>query len=663
MAMRRVGRRSTEKGMVRALRTRKREVSPAPGDPAEDTGEHLRPSIVHGLVADAWPVYVADLSGSLLFANAAYQELLRDATRTSDSGPAGSEGRLLSPGALEQVRHEQGPIELDESIECGLTMRPFRSRHFPIRDDDGNLVAVGGVYRDATREHALAQRAAHIQERFDDITRLVSDWVWEVDQDFKFTYVSARVMEVFGVHPRLLLGSNLFDLGVFTDTNGEVPDRSIRSPFRDKVFRVVGADGRARLCRLSGMPIFEATSGVFIGYRGTGNDITAQVDAEERASRAQLRLAEAIESSSEAFALFDRNNRLVICNGKFREYHPAISDLLVPGAAYEDLIRAGAERGQFADAAGRTEEWVAQELERQRDPQGATEQRLADGRWLKVSDRRTEDGSTVCLRTDITELKQREEALRRAEAISRAARETAELANRAKTEFLANMSHELRTPLNAIIGFSEIIMGEMFGPIGAEQYKEYMKDIHESGTHLYNLINDILDVSKAEAGKLELSEIEIDIADAVARCIRLVKERAERADVGLEVEVPERLPKLYADERKIKQILLNLLSNAIKFTPTGGKVSISAGIEPDGWLRFAITDTGIGIADKDMADVMAPFGQVDSTLARRYEGTGLGLPLTKALVDLHGGELDLQSEINVGTTVIVRLPKDRLRPA
>jgi PAS domain S-box-containing protein len=649
--------------MVRALRTRNRDGPVAPDKPDDDDGGNLRMRIEQALLADAWPAYVADLSGRLLFANAAYQALLRDAAPTPDSGPEGSQAHLLSPDAVGQVRKEQGAIELDETMGSDLSPRRFRSRHFPIHDDAGNIVAVGGIYHDAMREQALAQRAVHIQERFDDITRLVSDWVWEVDQDFNFTYVSARVMEVFGMHPRLLLGSNLFDLGVFTDTSGRVPDQSSRSPFRDKVFRVIGTDGRARLCRLSGMPIFETTTGVFIGYRGTGNDITAQLDAEDRASRAQLRLAEAIESSSEGFALFDRNNRLVICNGKYREYHPTIAELLVPGAAYEDLVRAGAERGQFTDAAGRIEEWIASELERQRDPQGATEQRLCDGRWLKVSDRRTEDGSTVCLRTDITELKQREEALRRAEESSRAARETAELANRAKTEFLANMSHELRTPLNAIIGFSEIIMGEMFGPIGVEQYKEYMKDIHESGSHLYNLINDILDVSKAEAGKLELSESEIDIADAVTRCVRLVGERAERAEVALEVEVPQGLPLLYADERKIKQILLNLLSNAVKFTPTGGKVSIAARIEPDGWFCFAITDTGIGISEQDMADVMAPFGQVDSTLARRYEGTGLGLPLTKALVDLHGGELDLHSELDVGTTVTVRLPKDRLRPA
>ena len=249
------------------------------------------------------------------------------------------------------------------------------------------------------------------------------------------------------------------------------------------------------------------------------------------------------------------------------------------------------------------------------------------------------------MRTDITELKRREEALRRAEGASRAAREVAELANRAKSEFLANMSHELRTPLNAIIGFSEVILKELFGPLKNERYKDYVKDIHESGSHLYGLINDILDVSKAEAGKLELSE------------------RAHRAKVTIEIELPEDLPALSADERKLTQILINLLSNAVKFTPEGGNVWVIAGIEGNGAFRLSVKDTGIGIAPEDIATVMASFGQVDRKLSRRYEGTGLGLPLTKSLVALHDGTLDIESEVDVGTTVIVRMPGRRVQTA
>jgi PAS domain S-box-containing protein len=633
--------------------------SPARGSLYPSVRERLLARIEQELLAAAPPIYAADLTGNLLFANAGYQELLQAAKRATGADAAGTP--LVSPRVLDRVRDEHGTIEIDDSFEFDGTTRHFRSRHFPIIDDVGTLAAIGGIYQDVTRENVQHERIANTQERFDDITRLVSDWIWEVDKDFNFTFVSARVIEVFGAHPRLLLGSNLFDLGVFTEDGENSPDHGLRSPFRDKVFRIIGADGLARLCRLSGMPTFDASTGAFTGFRGTGNDITARVEAEERASRAQRQLSEAIDCSSEAFALFDASDRLVVCNSKFHEYHPLIADMMMPGVSYEALIRKGAEQGQFADAVGRAEGWIAQELERRLNPQGSYEQRLSDGRWLKVSDRRTGDGSTVCLRTDITELKRRVDALRRAEEASRTARETAEVANRSKSEFLANISHELRTPLNAIIGFSEVMMAEMFGAVGSPQYKEYVKDIHDSGTHLYNLINDILDVSKAEAGKLELNEGIVDVADAAARCIRLVNERADRAKVTIDANVPDDLPKLYADERKVKQILLNLLSNAVKFTPAGGKVSISAGVDTDGCFRVVVTDTGIGIAEKDIDKVMAPFGQVDSSLSRRYEGTGLGLPLTVSLVELHGGILDLKSEMNAGTKVTVRFPKERVR--
>ena len=225
------------------------------------------------------------------------------------------------------------------------------------------------------------------------------------------------------------------------------------------------------------------------------------------------------------------------------------------------------------------------------------------------------------------------------------------------------MSHELRTPLNAIIGFSEIILKEMFGPLTNERYKDYVKDIYESGSHLYGLINDILDVSKAEAGKLELSESVVEIGGVVARCVRIVAERAQRAKVTIEIELPEDLPALSADERKITQILINLLSNAVKFTPEGGNVWVIAGIEGNGAFRLSVKDTGIGIAPEDIATVMAPFGQVDGKVSRRYEGTGLGLPLTKSLVALHDGTLDIESEVDVGTTVIVRMPGRRVQTA
>ena len=236
----------------------------------------------------------------------------------------------------------------------------------------------------------------------------------------------------------------------------------------------------------------------------------------------------------------------------------------------------------------------------------------------------------------------------------------ARAADRAKSEFLAVMSHELRTPLNAIIGFSEVITNETFGPIGSVRYREYTNDIHESGHHLLGLINDILDLSKIESGTDDLHEDKIEIPEIISAALKMVKQRAEQGGIKLELELPDPLPALRADERRLKQILVNLLSNAVKFTEAGGEVTLSAWYRTDSGYCFQITDTGIGIAPEDIPKALSRFGQIDGDLNRQYEGTGLGLPLTKALVELHGGALDLQSEVGVGTTVTVRFPAERL---
>jgi signal transduction histidine kinase len=239
-------------------------------------------------------------------------------------------------------------------------------------------------------------------------------------------------------------------------------------------------------------------------------------------------------------------------------------------------------------------------------------------------------------------------------------KERAEIASRAKSEFLANMSHELRTPLNAIIGFSEIIKNESFGPIGTPSYKEYANHIHESGSHLLDIINDLLDLSRIEAGRVNLSESAVDVLEAVATCLRVMADRAEEGKVSVVCQLPDDLPLLWADERMLKQILLNMLSNAVKFTPAGGKVTIAARVEPDGMLCLEIADTGIGMADGDIAKAMTPFQQIENPMSRRYPGTGLGLPLTKSLVELHKGRFGIESELGVGTTVTIHFPAERV---
>lgn len=248
----------------------------------------------------------------------------------------------------------------------------------------------------------------------------------------------------------------------------------------------------------------------------------------------------------------------------------------------------------------------------------------------------------------------------RVETELRAAKEEAEVANRAKSEFLAMVSHELRTPLNAVIGFSEMLTNEMFGPIGDNRYKGYASDIHDSGLHLLSLINDILDLSKVEANRFELSEEDLDLPILITEALHLVESKARIGGIRLVPALPVDLPRLYADGRAVKQVILNLLSNAVKFTPPGGRVTISAGVEAQGDFVLTISDTGIGIAREDQEKILKPFTQADSSLARRYEGTGLGLPLTKSLMELHGGRLELISERGHGTTVRARFPSVRI---
>ena len=248
------------------------------------------------------------------------------------------------------------------------------------------------------------------------------------------------------------------------------------------------------------------------------------------------------------------------------------------------------------------------------------------------------------------------DALRRSQETLLAAKDAAEAANRAKSEFLANMSHELRTPLNAIIGFSTIMREGLYGQLN-EKYAEYVGMVCDSGTHLLAIINDILDLAKAESDRIELREEDIDIARVVSLSSTIVREMADKAGVDYDVTLADVLPHVRADSGRLRQILINLLGNAVKFTPSGGRVSLSAQATPDGGLQFCIADTGIGIARDKIEVAMSPFGQVDSRLARRFEGTGLGLPLTKRLVELHGGTFHLSSEPGRGTIVTVRLPK------
>lgn len=253
--------------------------------------------------------------------------------------------------------------------------------------------------------------------------------------------------------------------------------------------------------------------------------------------------------------------------------------------------------------------------------------------------------------TDISDLRVAEQQLRKQNV-------ELEAANRAKSQFLANMSHELRTPLNAVIGFSEMFVSETFGPLGSEHYQEYAQDIHNSGTHLLGIINDILDLSKIEAGRMDLHEDHLELAHIIEATVRIVHERAADTEIKLTTQLPDDLPKLNADERGVKQMLINLLSNAIKFTEPGGSVTIGAAYR-DGCILLGVADSGVGMTKDDALIAMKPFGMVDDSNTRQQEGTGLGLPLVKSLIELHGGRIRIDSARQRGTTVTLTFPAER----
>jgi two-component system cell cycle sensor histidine kinase PleC len=432
----------------------------------------------------------------------------------------------------------------------------------------------------------------------------------------------------------------------------------------DVSFRVPSlTGGRPVWIDARGEAFGESPDGGYARIIGVALDVTEERLAQARAQSAEGRLRDAIESVSEAFVLWDRHGRLLMHNRNYESFFGLDPSTLKPGARREQVER-DAQRA------------VRQEMRAPGEQKGVREAELADGRWVQISERRTAEGGMVVTAGDITAVKAQEEArrlneeaLRRAVAnLERSQAELSELArkyeaekfraegaNQAKSEFLANMSHELRTPLNAINGFSEIMLAEMFGPLGDDRYRAYAQDILSSGQHLLALINDILDMSKIEAGKMSLSFEPVCVEEVGEEAVRLIRTRAEAAGLELTFELPA-LPDIEADYRAVKQILLNLLSNAVKFTPRGGRVAVRA--EPDGeeGVRLLVQDTGIGIAPEDLARLARPFEQIESQQAKTQQGTGLGLALSKALVEMHGGALELESTPGRGTTVCVRLP-------
>ena len=507
-------------------------------------------------------------------------------------------------------------------------------------------------------------------------------WDWDLARGRVFW--SHSMFDILGLPPKddlLTFGEvnalvhaedvNLYDLAT------QLADAKVQS--FDHAFRMRHADGRwlwlrAR-CELTRQ---EGEAGLHL--IGIAVDVTEQKSLVEKTMAADLRLRDAIETIPEAFVLWDADDRLVLCNSNFQALHHLPDAAVAAGTPYPTVVAAGRKpiiRTTIANEEGQ--------------PPGARtfEAQLDDGRWMHISERRTKDGGYVSVGTDITKIKLHEQRLIEGEkrriatiddlrksqqALEQQAEQLADLAekyaeektraeeaNQTKSKFLANMSHELRTPLNAIIGFSEIMEAAMFGPLGAKKYSEYSRDIRQSGQYLLDVINDILDMSKIEAGGIRLSPEDVELEPIIADCQRVVLGRASEKHLSLKTDIAHAI-RLKADQRALKQIVLNLLSNAVKFTPEGGAVTM-IGRARGGKITIAIADNGIGIPKDALRKLGRPFEQVESQLTKRHQGSGLGLAIAKSLVELHGGGMRIVSTLGKGTMVVVRLPLEARQPA
>ncbi len=373
-------------------------------------------------------------------------------------------------------------------------------------------------------------------------------------------------------------------------------------------------------------------------------------------TEARRRLTDAIESISEGFALYGSDDRLILCNSTYRTLlHPGIEGIMVPGTSFEKIIREAAERGLIEDARGRTDAWVTQRLARHRNPGSAHIQQRADGRWIQINEFRTEEGGTVGIYSDITELKRHEVELREA-------KEAAETATVAKSHFLANMSHELRTPLNAIIGFSEVLLERVAGnsSLGME---DPLRRIHRAGEHLLGLINEVLDLAKIEAGKMMLSIETVAllpiVQDAVTTIFPLIEKNRNRVELFCATDFEP----LQADPGRLRQVLLNLLSNAAKFTENGViTVTVKRGVL-NGASRalIAVADTGIGMSSEQIGSLFNEFVQLDDAANRKHSGTGLGLAISQRLCKMMGGNITVESAPGMGSTFTINLPLRQAR--
>ena len=503
----------------------------------------------------------------------------------------------------------------------------------------------------ALHKHLLEKKLHESEERFRAIADYSYDWEMWLGCNGKPKWINPAVERMTGYTVL-----ECMDMAEYPLQLAHIEDREILSKHlhksqkesfaNDIEFRVVCKSGKDLWSAFSYQPIYDMKQ-KFIGSRWSIRDISARKKNDGK----RLKLLKAIEQSPATVVITDTKGVIEYVNPKFTEVTGYLPSEAIGHTSR--ILKSGTKTPEdykvLWDTITSGKEWKGEFHNKRKDGTLYWE-------FSSISPVKAENGKIInfiAVKEDITDRKKMEEDLRTAMT-------TAEAANKAKSEFLAIMSHELRTPLNAINGFSEMMQLEILGPLGNPGYTGYAKDIHVAGKHLLQVINDILDISKIEADAQELEKEDINVSEMVKGSVELVKGRALRASVRLRQDIPKDFPPLFADRLRLKQILLNLLTNAIKFTPQHGHVIVRSFVDADGAIALQVEDTGVGIAAEDIPKVFKPFGQVDNVMVRNQEGTGLGIPLSKTLVELHGGSLEIESVLGKGTFVTARFPSQKM---
>lgn len=498
------------------------------------------------------------------------------------------------------------------------------------------------IYRINDMRGQIADQSAKLELTLANINQGIS----MVDKDFNLIFMNDRFYDLLDVKKQdLAHGTPLEKLYQINAERGEYGPGDVSKQVSERMdhARQIEIDRFVRV-RPNGTALeVSSTKTEGGGFVTTYSDITEQIRAENEARDARARLVDAISVMDEAFVYFDSSDRLILSNDKYREYYPKSADLFEPGITFEEIIREGVKRGEYTIPDDLDQEsWIQERLKSHLHGENVVEQRLADGRWLKIAERRTPEGGTVGFRVDITALKQ--------------AQESAEEANEAKSAFLANMSHEIRTPMNAIIGLSRLALRSDLPP----RAQDYLQKVYDSARSLLVIINDILDFSKMEAGRIELEHVSYRLDDVLQSVATFVGESAEEKDLEVLFSTHPDVPRaLIGDPLRLGQILTNLSSNAVKFTASGEvvvRIGIKDRTETGGTFIFSVSDTGIGMSPEQLSRLFQSFSQADSSTTRQFGGTGLGLAISKNLTEMMGGTIRVESTPGEGSVFTVEVP-------